>query len=430
MIEPTCSQRDAASVLFNLPGYRVVEAVDGPMGVRKVVVESLDREGGCPSCGVLTARVHQRTLQRVRDVPVGGAVELWWRKRRFACTESACGRRTFAEHTTQVPTRARCTARLKVAVLHAVAWAGRAVLEVASSFGVAWWTVQAVINTAAKAMANPDSRPVRRLGIDEHRYRRVRFFRDPATAKWCRYEPWMTTMVDLDTGVVLGVVDGRGSAGVKAWLQARSPAWLCGVQVVAIDPSAAFRKAISDTLPHAAVSVDHFHLVQLANQMLTMVRQRVSRDLKGRRGRTIDASWANRRLLLRAHDTLSDKGRARLVTTLRQDDPTQEIGAAWGIKEQLRTLLACGSLADAHEEKMRLGYYVMVADMAETWRLWETINAWWTEIEVFLITGVTNARTEAANTSIKQLKRTGRGYRNAEHYKSRILLRSAARRAA
>ena len=55
----------------------------------------------------------------------------------------------------------------------------------------------------------------------------------------------------------------------------------------------------------------------------------------------------------------------------------------------------------------------MVADMPETWRLWET-----------------NARTEAANTSIKQLKRTGRGYRNAEHYKARILLRSAARRAA
>jgi transposase len=82
-------------------------------------------------------------------------------------------------------------------------------------------------------MANPDARPVRRLGIDEHRYRRVRFFRDPTTAKWRRYEPWMTTMVDLDTGVVLGVVDGRGSAGVKAWLEARSLAWLCGVQVVA-----------------------------------------------------------------------------------------------------------------------------------------------------------------------------------------------------
>ena len=121
MVEPTCSQRDAASVLFNLSRYRVVQAVDSPLGIRKVVVESLDREGGRPSCGVLTARVHQRTLQRIRDVPVGGAGVVWWRKRRFACTESGCRRRTFAEHTKQVPARARCTTRLKVAVLEAVA---------------------------------------------------------------------------------------------------------------------------------------------------------------------------------------------------------------------------------------------------------------------------------------------------------------------
>jgi transposase len=43
---------------------------------------------------------------------------------------------------------------------------------------------------------------------------------------------------------------------------------------------------------------------------------------------------------------------------------------------------------------------------------------------------VTNARTEAANTSVKQIKRTGRGYRNPAHYQARILLTSAARRAA
>jgi hypothetical protein len=37
---------------------------------------------------------------------------------------------------------------------------------------------------------------------------------------------------------------------------------------------------------------------------------------------------------------------------------------------------------------------------------------------------VTNARTEAANTAIKHIKRTGRGYRNHRHYQARILLRS------
>jgi transposase len=49
---------------------------------------------------------------------------------------------------------------------------------------------------------------------------------------------------------------------------------------------------------------------------------------------------------------------------------------------------------------------------------------------VLIVTGVTNARTEAANTGIKQIKRTGRGYRNAANYRARILLTSAAGTAA
>jgi len=73
---------------------------------------------------------------------------------------------------------------------------------------------------------------------------------------------------------------------------------------------------------------------------------------------------------------------------------------------------------------------VVAASMPETNRLWKTLNSWWRAIEVLTVTGVTNARTEAANTSIKQLKRSGRGYRNAAHYRARILLTSAGRTAA
>jgi transposase len=100
------------------------------------------------------------------------------------------------------------------------------------------------------------------------------------------------------------------------------------------------------------------------------------------------------------------------------------------VKEQLRRLLTSGSLADAHEQRMLLGLYVVAADLPESNRLWNTITDWWPAIEVLLVTGVTNARTEAANTSIKQIKRSGRGYRNPAHYRARILLASAARRAA
>jgi transposase len=428
VFEPTGSQRDAASTIFNLPDYRVIDALELPDGQRQVVVESTPPPG-CPVCGVISVRVHSRRRQVVRDVPMGGPVQVIWDKRRWFCQEDLCVRGTFSESTVQVPARARSTARLREALVAAVVVSGRAASETARGFSVSWWTVQAALSAVAVLLEEVDAVPVRRLGVDEHRYRSVRYFRRP-DGTWRRFEPWMTTLVDLETGRVLGVVDGRDSAGVGAWLAARSPAWREQVQVVAIDPSAAFRKALTEHLPNAAISVDAFHLVALANDMVTKVRQRIIRDRHQRRGRAIDPAWANRRLLLRGAETLSPAGWARLERVLRTDDPTDELGAAWGIKEQVRRLLATGSLADAHTEKMRLGAYVLAAKMPETDRLWDTICTWWPAIEVLIITGVTNARTEAANTAIKNIKRTGRGFRNENNYRTRILLASAAKTAA
>ena len=57
--------------------------------------------------------------------------------------------------------------------------------------------------------------------------------------------------------------------------------------------------------------------------------------------------------------------------------------------------------------------------MEETWRLWVTIEAWWPAVEVLIATRVTNARTEAANTGIEHIKRTGRAYWNPAHYQAR-----------
>ena len=430
MFEPTGSRRDAASVIFNLPGYRVVDAVDLPLGGRRVRIQPVDLADGCPCCGVISARVHAWIVQRVRDIPHAGQLEVVVRKPRLVCAEPECPRGTFTAATEQLPVRARCTTRLRTALLSAVIDSGRAVAEVAAEHGVAWWTVQATVNAAAMLLPNVDELHVRRLGIDEHRYRRVRWFRDPDGAGWRRVEPWMSTIVNADCGRVLGIVDGRDSAAVGGWLSERSQVWRNRIRVVAIDPSAAFKRAITEQLPNAQISVDPFHLVQLANLMVTRVRQRLVREREQRRGRKIDPAWAHRRLLLRGFNTLSKKGRDRLAWVFATDDPSDELSAAWGVKEQLRRLLASAHMETARTEKMILGCYVLAADMEETWRLWHTIEAWWSAIEVLITYHVTNARTEAANTGIKHIKRTGRGYRNPAHYQARILLTSAAQHAA
>ena len=40
MIEPMCSLRDAASVIFNLSDYHVIDAIDLPLGGRRVIVKA------------------------------------------------------------------------------------------------------------------------------------------------------------------------------------------------------------------------------------------------------------------------------------------------------------------------------------------------------------------------------------------------------
>jgi hypothetical protein len=77
VVNATCSPsvagiRDGASLIFNLSEYTVIDTVGLPSGRRRVVVQAAGRDDACPSCGVVSTRVHQWTRQRVRDLPAGG----------------------------------------------------------------------------------------------------------------------------------------------------------------------------------------------------------------------------------------------------------------------------------------------------------------------------------------------------------------------
>jgi transposase len=147
---------------------------------------------------VFTSSVHQRTLQRVRDVAFDGPVTVLWDKKRWRCKESGCVRRSFAEATVQVPTRARLTTRLAGAVLVAVTTEVRAVDRVATEYGLSWPTVARLVAAAAAALAAGPVALTRALGIDEHRFRSVRWFRTE-TGAWARIEPWSTVFTDTWT---------------------------------------------------------------------------------------------------------------------------------------------------------------------------------------------------------------------------------------
>lgn len=64
----------------------------------------------------------------------------------------------------------------------------------------------------------------------------------------------------------------------------RGDDWRSGVRFVVIDMCTIFKSAIRDALPRARLVVDHFHLVQLANQALTEVRRAGSPSRSGADG--------------------------------------------------------------------------------------------------------------------------------------------------
>src|SRR5271166_6119328 len=72
---------------------------------------------------------------------------------------------------------------------------------------------------------------------------------------------------------------------------------------------------------------------------------------------------------------------------------------------------------DAHLTRHRLHRFLawcIASQIPELLTLATTIDTWWPEINTFIATGITNARTEGYNRLAKQVKRVGCGFRNPE----------------
>jgi transposase len=427
---------DDASCLLGLEGLAVERVVRTGPGVKIVQLVTDDPDAArCPGCRAVSTSGKDWVLTRPRDLPCGGEfAAMQWRKRRWRCRTLDCPKQTFTEQVAQVPAGMRTTTRLRTALAVAVE-DGRDQSEVAAAHRVSWPTVQrAVVAHGAVELGEPE--PTAVLGMDETRFGRPRWrpdgHHDDGRIRWVRTDPWETGFVDLtgDQGL-LGQVDGRTSAAVRAWLAERTEEFRAGAQVAVIDPHAGNAAAERAVLPHAQLAVDHFHLVMLANKAVTAVRQRVTRELLGRRGRKLDPAWANRRLLLRGRERLSEPALARMWNGCVDHDPSGQILSAWIAKEELRELCATAA-AGGHRHEIRARLYAFYrwcadADIPELTTLAETIDTWWPAIEVFLTTGLTNARTEGTNRLIKQVKRAACGFRNRENYRRRVRLHCTRR---
>jgi transposase len=325
-----------------------------------------------------------------------------------------------------VPPGARITTRLRQTAGNAVRDHGCTVVQAGRELKLSWPTVMAAVWLQARPIAEAEPDPVAVLGIDETRRGRPRWIKDEPSGAWKRViDRWHVGFVDIASGQgLLGQVEGRTTTAVTAWINDRSPAWRESVRYVAIDMCTIFKSAVMTALPHATLVVDHFHIVQLANKVITEVRQRTTVATRGRRGRPGDGEWDIRRLLVRGREDLSPRQFAKLWNTLVDlGRPGVEILTAWIAKEELRSVLA---LARTHPARTTIAhrlakFYTWCADsgIPEVHRLAATIETWWPQIEAFLATGITNAASEGINRVVKLAARAAYGFRNPANQRLR-----------
>jgi transposase len=407
--------------LLGLAGLAVVGVEDGLDGPVVHVVTADERARVCPECGTRARRSKGRRLTRPRDLTVGGRrPRLVWSKRRWRCDEPGCPRGSFTEAVADVPPRKRLTRRLRHSAGAAVADRGRTVVQSARDHDVSWPVVAAALAAHAAAVLPGEPGPVEVLGIDEIRRGRPKWVFDEVTRVWnTSVDRWHVGFCDLSGGQgLLGQVEGRNAQVVIDWLGQREQRWRDGVRFVAIDMCTIFKSAIRQALPHATLVVDHFHLVQLANQAVTEVRRRVTVQVRGRRGRKGNREWELRNRLTRSAarmrgehvDALCDE-LSRLPAAI-----AAPILAAWNAKEDLLDLLALARTHPDREQIARLLYrfYHRCAESGppELERLASTVQTWWPEILAFLHTGITNAGSEGTNRVIKTVARDAYGFRN------------------
>jgi transposase len=416
------------TLLLGLDGLAVQRVEVDDTGTAVVHLNTGDPYAArCPSCAQVSCSPKQRVTTHPRDLPHGGrGVRLLWHKKRWRCGNADCAKASFTESVPVLPGRARLTSRLRAHAGAAVGDRGATVTQAAREHGLSWPTVMDAVTAHAQAMLPDEPAPVDALGVDETRRGRPKFRVNPDTNEWeMIVDRWHVGFVDINGGQgLLGQVEGRTKSTVVDWLSARGKAWCEQVRYVAIDMCSVFAAGIALALPHATIVVDHFHVVQLANQTLDEIRCRTTTQLRARRGRKGDGEWDVRNLLTRNRENLSERRFAQMWNTLIDlGKPGEDILAAYIAKENLRELLALARTGpDRHRISQRLyAFYdsCATAGIGELERLAATVERWWPTIEAFIKTSITNAKSEGVNRVVKLVARNAFGFRNPTNQRLR-----------
>jgi len=270
------------------------------------------------------------------------------------------------------------------------------VADLAAVTGLSWDTVKHIIkNRLEKDYGHPRLKDVQRLSIDEIYLGRRKWF-------------W-TLVIDLDTGRIVWVAQGRGADALRGfWPALRSSR--ARIKAVAMDMSAAYWAAVAEHLPNAAIVFDRFHITQLVNQKLDDLRRELVREATGLMKQTVKGL---RYLLLMRRDHVEEEKLPRLDEALKHNEP---LFTGYLLKEALGLLWEQTSYAKMNAFLHEWCDLAAQSGIRQMMQLAKTllshksgILSWWKQ-------RINNGRMEGINNKIKTLLRQTYGLRDERYF--------------
>jgi transposase len=335
-----------------------------------------------------------------RTVPLGSKrVELEARIPRLACQDCGLVRQAAVGFAEPRRSYSRSFARYVLELSRHMT-----IKDVACHLGVSWDVVKEIQKKSLqRRFGKPRLKHVKQIAIDEI-----------STGKGHKY---VTIVLDLESGAVLHVGQGKGGDALLAFWQ-RLRASGAKVQAVATDMSPAYIDAVTTHLPQATLVFDRFHVIKLYNEKLSDLRRELHRQLAETMHK--DVLKGVRWLLLKRPENLDASRREpeRLREALRLNKP---LAIAYHLKEELNEIWEQDDQETAQALLLDWIVYAessgirMLQQFAKTLRLHAFgILAWYDY-------PISTGPLEGTNNKIKTMKRQAYGFRDPEFLRLKIL---------
>jgi transposase len=392
----------STSLLYHAFGIRGYEYVRTEYQGGQVIftVDQEPRTCRCSACGSPDVRQRGRVERRFRSLPIGSRPTFVVLPiPRVECP--ACGVVRQVKIPFADPRRSYTTSFERYAlelVPHTT------IRDVAQHLNISWDVIKDIQKRdLSRRFAKPKLKHLRHIAIDEI-----------AIAKGHRY---LTVVMDLESGAVVFVGDGKGADALKPFWKRLRPC-KAKIEAVAMDMSPAYRQAVSTHLPKAKIVFDRFHVIKLFNEKLSDLRRDLHREATEKLDKKV--LKGTRWLLLKNPENL-DAGRdekRRLEEALALN---KSLATAYYLKEDLRQFwdqpgkrLATAFLKDWIRRAAASGIR-MLQEMAKT------LAAHRSGLLAYYDARISTGPLEGTNNKIKTMKRQAYGFRDHEFFKLKIL---------